>query len=91
VRYISLGSTSVGGTTAQNDPIAAIPCFPFAPKILKGVVKVAGTTWTAGQKIYVTSTNTYSASSTSNTLCGIAAADAASAATTGDVIPASPF
>jgi predicted RecA/RadA family phage recombinase len=55
---------------------------------VKNAPKVAGTTWTAGQKLYwVTASSAFSPASTGNTDYGVRAAAAAlSAATTGDVI-----
>lgn len=90
--FLSLGPIALGGTTEQDDPIAVIPAFPYIPKILKNAPKTASEAWTAGESVYlITSTNVYTTSASGNTLAGIAAADAASAATLGDVIPSAPF
>lgn len=88
--FLSLGPATVGGTTAQNDPILVLPMFPYAPKVIKNVVKTAGTAWTAGQSIYlITATGVFiTTSGTGNVLFGIAADAATSAATVGNIIPA---
>ena len=87
--FVSLGSTLVNGTTNQNDPILVIPKFAFGSKILKNVVKAAAQTWTAGQTVYVVAADgSYTTTKGTNLVGGIAAADAASAAVLGDVLPA---
>jgi hypothetical protein len=86
--FISMGPIAVGGTTAQNDLIAAIPKFAFGSKIIKNAVKASGATWTAGQTVYlVAADGSYTATKGTNLVGGIAAADAASADTIGDVLP----
>jgi hypothetical protein len=87
--FVSMGPVALGGTTAQNDLIVAVPKFPCGPKVLRNVVKAAGATWTAGQTVYIVNADgSYTATKGTNFVAGIAAADAASAATVGDVIPA---
>lgn len=87
--FVSLGPTTVGGTTAQNDPIVVIPKFAFGSKIIKNAVKAAAQTWTAGQTVYlVAADGSYTTTKGTNLVGGIAAADAATAATVGDVLPA---
>jgi hypothetical protein len=88
--FVSLGAIKVQNTDpAQNELIQAYPKFPFSPKIIKNAVKAAGATWTAGQTLYIVAADgSYTATKGTNLVGGIAAADAASAATVGDVIPA---
>jgi hypothetical protein len=90
--FLSLGPITVGGSTAQNELIAVTPMFPFNPKVIKNVVKTAGTAWVAGQAIYlITATGVFiTTSGTGKVLFGIAAADATSAATVGDLLPCQP-
>jgi hypothetical protein len=87
--FVSLGPVALGGTTAQNDLIVVTPKFPTGNKLIKNAVKAAGATWTAGQTVYIVNADgSYTATKGTNFVGGIAAADAASAATVGDVIPA---
>jgi len=89
--FVSMGPIAVGGTTAQNDLIGVIPKFAFGAKIIKNAVKVAGATWTVGQTLYlVAADGSYTATKSTNLVGGIAAADAASAAVVGDVLPCTP-
>lgn len=89
--YISLGPVALGGTTAQNDIIGAIPLFAFSPKVIVGAAKTAGATWTAGQTLYlIAATNIYTTASTGNLIAGVAVRAAASGDTTGDVLPCAP-
>jgi hypothetical protein len=86
--FLSHGAASVGGTTAQNDLILVTPKFAFGSKIIKNAVKAAGATWTAGQTVYlVAADGSYTTTKGTNLVGGIAVADAASAATVGDVLP----
>ena len=86
--FVSLGPVALGGTTAQNDLIIATPKFAYGAKVIKNAVKAAGATWTAGQTVYlVAADGSYTATKGTNLVGGIAAADAASAATVGDVLP----
>lgn len=86
--FVSLGPVALGGTTNQNDPILAIPKFAFGSKIIKNAVKAAGAAWTTGQTVYlVAADGSYTTTKGTNLVGGIAAADAASAATVGDVLP----
>lgn len=91
--YLSHGPVLLNGTTAQNDLIVVSPLWAQGiAKIVHNAPKTAGEAWTAGQKVYlITATNIYTTTSTANQLAGVAAADAASAATVGEVIPGSPF
>ena len=90
--FLSFGSVAVGGSTAQNELIAVEPMFPCSHKKLVDVAKTAGTAWVAGQAIYlITATGIFiTTSGTGKVLFGIAANDAASAATVGNLIPSSP-
>jgi len=74
-------STAAGGATFEGLVVAAQNA-----KRLVGVTKAAGATWTAGQALYFHATNGWQTTATSATAGFIAAADALSAATTGDVI-----
>ena len=92
--YLSLGPIAVGGTTAQNDLIAAVPLFPFSPKVMRGVLKTASQAWVVGQAIYlIVATGAYTTAGVSSgvVLAGIVATAAASADVVGDIIPATPF
>ncbi|MBU6247140.1 MAG: DUF2190 family protein [Xanthomonadaceae bacterium] len=91
LRYISLGPTLLGGTTAQNQPIAVEPLFPYSPKAMVGVAKSTGQAWKAGQLLYIDSSNNWRTNSTGNTKAGFALVDAASSDQTGNVVPASPL
>lgn len=75
-------ATAAGGATFQAQVLSA-----HGGKVLHGATKVAGTAWTAGTALYFHATNGWQTTATSATAGFIAAADAASAATTGDVIP----
>jgi len=86
--FVSLGPVALNGTTAQNDLILAIPKFAYGPKVIKNAVKASGATWTAGQTLYIVAADgSYTATKGTNLVGGIAAADAASAAVLGDVLP----
>ena len=88
--FISLGGTlGSANPPAQNDPIVVVPKFAFGTKIIKNAVKAAAQTWTAGQTVYlVAADGSYTTTKGTNLVGGIAAADAASAAVVGDVLPA---
>lgn len=90
--FISQGSTLVGGSLAQNQPLAVVPAFPFGPKILVNVPKTAGATWTIGQSLYlITATGIFvTTSGTGKVLFGVAASTQASADTLGNVLPSQP-
>lgn len=88
-RFLSLGPVALGGTTAQNDEILVRPLFSNAGVAIEDAPKTAGEAWTAGQTLYLISgTNIYTTTKSTNLVGGIALADAASAATTGRVLPA---
>lgn len=87
--FISMGPTLVGGTTAQNDLIIAVPKFAYGTKLIVNAVKAAAQTWTAGQTVYlVVADGSYTTTKGTNLVGGIAAADAASADVVGTVLPA---
>lgn len=87
--FVSLGPVALNGTTNQNDLILAIPKFAFGSKVIRNAVKASGATWTAGQTVYmVAADGSYTATKGTNLVGGIAAADAASGAVLGDVLPA---
>lgn len=87
--FISMGPTLVGGTTAQNDLIIAVPKFAYGTKLIVNAVKAAAQTWTAGQTVYlVAADGSYTTTKGTNLVGGIAAADAASADVVGTVLPA---
>lgn len=87
--FLSLGAVQVQNTDpAQNDLIQVVPKFAYGTKVIKNAVKASGATWTAGQTVYlVAADGSYTATKGTNLVGGIAVADAASAATVGDVLP----
>lgn len=89
--FLSLGSTSVGGSLAQNEPIAIEPLFPHRNKVIKNAPKTASEAWAVGQTLYIIdATNIYTTTAGSNLVAGVAASVAASAAVVGDVLPSIP-
>ena len=91
-RWLVDGPELVGGSLAASATIRAFLLSPSINKVLVGAAKTAGQAWTAGQTVYlITGTNVWTSTKGTNLVAGIVAADAASAATLGDVIPAIPF
>jgi len=90
LHYLSLGSTSNGGSLAQNAPIEVIPAFPYNNKALVNAPKKTGATWTAGQKLYISTGGIWQTMATGGTVDAIALADAASTESVGTVLPCVP-
>ena len=91
-RFLVDGPELLGGSLANGASIRAKPIGAWDNKILVGAAKTAGATWTAGQTVYlITGTNVWTATKSTNLVGGIAAKDAASGDTTGDVLCGVPF
>lgn len=91
-RFIIDGPENLGGSLANGATLRAKPIGAWDSKVLVGALKTAGQAWTAGQTVYlIAATNTWTTTKSTNLVGGIVAKAAASADTTGDVLPGIPF
>lgn len=92
-RFIVEGPAAGNGATVANGALCrARPVGVWASKIHVAAPKTAGQAWTAGQTVYlISATNVWTTTKGTNLVGGIVAKDAASADTTGDVLPGIPL